>query len=66
MQWHDYLTLVLLSAAAVVVLVRAYQFFSAKSAAGCGSGCGSCPSGKGQEPSPGSLLTIGDRPNPKC
>ena len=50
MNWQDYLAIAFFAAAALFVGWRAWQALFAPAKAGCGSGCGSCPSGTKSQP----------------
>jgi hypothetical protein len=63
MAWHDYLAVILFSAAAVFVALRAYRALFGRAKAGCGSGCGSCSSSDPVASRPANLLSIGSAPS---
>ena len=63
MNWHDYLAIALVVAAAAIVAGRACRALFGQAKAGCGSGCGSCGSNR-SDTKPARLLTIGLPPGP--
>lgn len=60
MAWHDYLSLALVAAAALVVGLRAYLALFGRPQTGCGTGCASCPNSVAK---PDALLSIGPHLN---